>query len=191
MKNNYKNKIDLVRKRIKNNKSTTFVSDIKKLDWRGYQVESLKDGRKIVIVKPGGKRGKRGEKHDFLVLIQSKDKNELWQISHPQLYDDLKEKLKNDINGTRQLLNALKNVYHGKEPNDILKSKKFSKLSGEPVDLILKVYKWIWAQEDINYPQPQHKGRAFSYEGWGYDYDNEKLVKKRNGIIHLLNRAKK
>lgn len=61
MKNKYINKIDLVKKRIKNNERDIFISNIKKLDWRGYEVESLKDGRKIVIVKPGDKRGKINE----------------------------------------------------------------------------------------------------------------------------------
>lgn len=61
MKNKYINKIDLVKKRIKNNERDIFLSNIKKLDWRGYEVESLKDGRKIVIVKPVDKRGKINE----------------------------------------------------------------------------------------------------------------------------------
>jgi hypothetical protein len=191
MKNRYINKIDLIKKRIKNNDRDKFLSNIKKLDWRGYEVESLKDGRKIVIVKPGGKRSKKREKHDFLVLIQSIDKKELWQVSHSQLYEDLKGKVKVDQKAARRLLIALEKVYKGKDPNDLLKKKSFENLHGESAELILKTYKWIWAQEDINYPPPNNKGRAYSFEGWNYNYDKKKLEKKRNGIIHLLNKTKK
>jgi len=33
------------------------------------------------------------------------------------------------------------------------------------VDLIVKAYKWIWVQEDMNYPPPRFQGRAMSMEG--------------------------
>jgi hypothetical protein len=191
MRNIYLNRIDLVKKSIVNDKSAVFISKIKKLDWRGYHVESLKDGRKIIIIKPGGKTSKRKERHDFLVLIQSVDKRELWQISHSQLYDDLKNKLKKELKAARLILHALKKVYEGKEPNNILKRRKLETVTGQSAELILKTYKWIWAQEDINYPPPKNKGRAYSYEGWNYNYDKKKLERKRNGIIHLINKANK
>ncbi|HVA66304.1 MAG TPA: hypothetical protein VNK24_05195 [Elusimicrobiota bacterium] len=38
-------------------------------------------------------------------------------------------------------------------------------LPGEKVDLLLKVYKWIWGQEDCNYPQPENEGRYMSMKG--------------------------
>lgn len=190
MRNKYINEIELLRKRIKNSPND-FIENIKQLPWRGYQVESLKDGRKIVIVKPGGKRPRKKERHDFLVLVKDKGKKELWQLKHNQLYEDLLEKVKANTKNAKKILVALEKVYNGAEPNEVLRKLKVDKLPGEPADLILKAYKWIWAQEDINYPPPKFKGRAFSFEGWKYDYEAKRLYKTRKGIIHLIKRVNK
>jgi len=47
--------IDLKKVSIKNASSKDFATAIEKIPYRGYEVEDISDGRKIVIVKPGGK----------------------------------------------------------------------------------------------------------------------------------------
>jgi len=41
-------------------------------------------------------------------------------------------------------------------------------------------------QEDVNYPTG--KGRAMSWEGWGWDKEQKKLVKTGTGLKDLLDR---
>lgn len=33
---------------------------------------------------------------------------------------------------------------------------------GEIPEVFMKAYKWIWGQEDCNYPPPKYKGREMS-----------------------------
>jgi len=42
----------------------------------------------------------------------------------------------------------------------VLKDTKLDNPAGEPPDVLLKAYKWIWGQEDCNYPEG--KGREMS-----------------------------
>ena len=55
-KNIYNHSIELKKLTIKNAPSHDFASQIEKIPYRGYEVEQISDGRKIVIVKPGGKQ---------------------------------------------------------------------------------------------------------------------------------------
>jgi len=54
--------------------------------------------------------------------------------------------------------------------------------------IVLKAYKWIWGQEDCNYPPPKYKGRAMSWEGW--EKIGEKWAKTGDGIEDLRDRLK-
>jgi hypothetical protein len=137
---------------------------LEEIPYRGYEVEDITDGRKIVIVKPGGKQawGKM-RKEDFFVFIYSPSEQSLWQITHKQILEDLKDKSKADKADTIKILEAFERVYNGEEPDDILKSLALNNPTGENPEALLKAYKWIWGQEDVNYPTGQ--GRAMSWEG--------------------------
>jgi len=104
-----------------------------------------------VIVKPGGKQawGKM-RKEDFFVFIYNPSEQSLWQITHKQIFDDILEKSKKNPLETIKILKAFEKVYNGKDPNDILKNTSFENPSGENPEALLKAYKWIWGQEDVN-----------------------------------------
>jgi hypothetical protein len=165
-KNIYTHSIDLKKLHIKNRSRNEFAKRIENIQYRGYEVEKLRDGRRIVIAKPGGKRSFGNiKKDDFFVFIFAPP-DQLWQITHGQIYEDLKEKSKSNPNHAIKVLKALEEVYNGKE----LDNKIFAKLdskdhSGETAEALIKAYKWIWGQEDVNYPPPKFKGRAMSWEG--------------------------
>lgn len=164
IKNVYTHKIDLKVIKIKNSKRTTFANKIIKLPYRGYKVENISDGRKIVITKPGGKSVYgRPKKEDFLVFIYNPKNDSLWQISHKQIFTDLINKAEEDPKETLRILRLFEKVYEGKEPDDVIKGFNVKKLSGENYEAMLKAYKWIWGQEDVNYPTG--KGRDMSMEG--------------------------
>ncbi|MBI3232466.1 MAG: hypothetical protein HYZ42_00235 [Bacteroidetes bacterium] len=165
MKNYYTHKIDLKVLKIKNESPEEFRSKLEAIEYRGYQVELLKDGRKIVITKPGGKSiYGRSYKEDFLVFIYNSEDNGLWQITHKQILQDLYSKSKEDSLKTLTLIDFLERTFNGREPNEFID--EITDLvfqSGETPEALIKAYKWIWGQEDINYPTGQ--GRKMSWEG--------------------------
>jgi len=147
--------------RIKNSPPTEFREKIFQLPQLAYEVETLEDGRKIMITKPGGKSA-----DDIMVWVYEGAKGVHWRPSHRQIYSDLEEKITFDKVKGLAVLEALERVYRGEDPEDILtENRQLGKsLPGLPVDLILKSYKWIWAQEDCNYPPPRFKGRKMSMD---------------------------
>jgi hypothetical protein len=165
MKNEYKHKIDLKKIQIRHSKGDAFIKEIESLDYRGYEVEKLKDGRKIVITKPGGKTVYgRPKKEDFLVYIFTPASDSLWQITHKQILEDLRAKSEKDPAETKKLILLLEKILNGGEPDDFLDEINALKFRcGETPEALIKVYKWIWAQEDVNYPNGE--GRHLSWKG--------------------------
>jgi len=153
-KNIYQHEIELANLRIRNRPREEFRRILEKVKYRGYEVEQLKDGRKVVITKPGGKftYGKI-RREDFMVWIYNPEDFTLWLISHKDIYKDLEEKGKVNPRETINIIDALERVFNGEEPDDVLNSVDLSNPVGEPAELLLKAYKWIWGQEDCNYPE--------------------------------------
>lgn len=186
-RNIYKHTIDLKKLNIKNAKREEFINELEKKPYRGYKVEDISDGRKIDIVKPGGKQSfGRIRKEDFFVFIYDPKEQTLWQITHKQIYDDILEKSRKNPAETIKILEAFKKVHNGEDPDDILKNVSFQNLGSENPEAHLKAYKWIWGQEDVNYPTG--KGRAMSWEGW--EKHEDKWVKSGTGLKDLLNQLK-
>ena len=160
-RNIYQHSIDLKPLKIPNAPRDEFRKRLEKIPYRGYEVEQISDGRKIVIAKPGGKRvyGQTKKKEDFFVFVYEPT---LWQITHKQIYEDIKAKADHDPELGLLVIKCLERVYRGEEPDDILsETGGFEQdVPGEPVELLLKAYKWIWGQEDVNYPSG--KGRDMS-----------------------------
>ena len=77
-------------------------------------------------------------------------------------------------------------MYNGEEPNEILENTRFSNPIGETPEVLLKAYKWIWGEEDVNYPTG--KGRAMSWEGW--EKKGNKLIRTGTGLNDLLEKLK-
>ncbi|MCD6118549.1 hypothetical protein J7K50_01795 [bacterium] len=167
-RNIYQHEINLRELKIINAPREEFRQELEQVPYLGYEVEQLEDGRKVVISKPGGKSvyGQR-KRDDFFVFVYDPENNTLWQISHKQIREDIESKSKHNAQATKALISLLKNVHSGMEPDELLAALSESLFApddpGEPVDLLLKVYKWIWGQEDVNYPTG--KGRDMSMEG--------------------------
>ncbi len=154
--------VKLEKCRIKNAQPEEFCKQVMALPQLGYEVENLSDGRKIVVTKPGGK-----SVNDIMVWVYEGPGGTHWRPSHSKIGKDLKLKLNHHKKNGLAVIKALEKVYEGMEPNDILSADPLlgQNLPGLPVDLILKAYKWIWVQEDMNYPPPRFLGRAMSMEG--------------------------
>lgn len=165
-KNIYQHEIDLKKIIIKNSNKEEFAKKLIDLPYRGYEVKSLSNGNKIVITKPGGKSvyGKP-KKEDFLVFIYNPKENSLWQISHKQIFDDIVEKSNENKSLTIALIDLMERTLNGQEPNDFIEEiSKLNFITGETPETLIKSYKWIWGQEDVNYPNGE--GRLMSWRSF-------------------------
>lgn len=144
---------------VKNASPSEFREKVLQLPLLAYEVETLNDGRKILITKPGGK-----SVDNIMVWVFEGAGKSHWRPSHKLIYRDLEQKIDSDKKEGLAVLEALERVYKGEDPEDILSDNPNlgENLPGLPVDLILKAYKWIWAQEDCNYPPPRFQGREMS-----------------------------
>lgn len=184
-RNIYKHKIELKSLSIKNKPREEFRILLEEVNYRGYEVEQISDGRKIVMTKPGGKFiFGQVKREDFMIWIYNPGDLTLWLISHKDIYTDLEEKGKVNQKETIEIINALERVFNGEEPADVLKSVKLTNPIGELPEVLLKAYKWIWGQEDCNYPGG--KGRLMSWEGWRKD--GKEWIKTGTGIVDLRER---
>ena len=114
MKNIYQHNIELEPIRINNADKATFSQKLIDLPYRGYEVEELSDGRKIVITKPGGKSVYgRPKKEDFLVFIYNPNDNTLWQISHKQILEDVINKVQENKDKAKVFLTLMEKTYNG------------------------------------------------------------------------------
>ncbi len=163
MPTKFKYPVKLIPIKVTNKERNELIVEIKRIPYLLYEVEALSDGRKIVINKPGGKRNfGRLSKEDFMVFIYAPEDSELWLLTHNEIHADIDAKLRYKKIVGMKVIKALKDVCDGKEPDDVLKRHKFSAVIGLPVDLLLKVYKWIWAQEDVNYPKGEGRWRSMN-----------------------------
>lgn len=149
---------------INNAEQNVFRDKLNAIPYLVYKVEDLENDCKIVINKPGGKRNfGRLSQDDFMVFIyNSKDKT-LWLISHKEIAEDLLEKYNYNKLATANIIKGLYDICCGQEPNVVISNRSIKDLIGIPVETIFKAYKWIWGQEDCNYPTK--KGRWLSMEG--------------------------
>lgn len=159
----FKYNVNLVPLSIENREQDAFRAELNNIPYLLYEVERLATGEIIAINKPGGKRNfGRLSRDDFMVFIFNLKEESLWLISHNEISDDIAAKYDYDKNHALSVIEALYNVCRGAEPDDVIERFRLTDTVGIPVETILKAYKWIWGQEDCNYPTK--KGRWLSME---------------------------
>lgn len=98
-------KVNLVPWNIPNDRPELFRDELYDVPYLLYEVETLADGNKIVINKPGGKRNfGRLSRDDFMVFIYDTIEETLWLISHSELYDDLMQKKNHDFDSALNIV---------------------------------------------------------------------------------------
>ncbi len=149
----FKYSVNLVPLRIENQEQNAFRDELNNIPYLLYEVETLATGEIIAINKPGGKRNfGRLSRDDFMVFIFNPVEQSLWLISHSEISDDIADKYQYDRRHALQLIEGLYSVCCGDEPDVVIGRLRLRDTVGIPVETILKVYKWIWGQEDCNYP---------------------------------------
>ena len=160
-RNIYTHKINLKALKLRNMPRDEFRAALEKVEYLGYEVETLNDGRRVVITKPGGKFTFGAiRREDFMVWVYNPSDSTLWLISHKDIFNDLKAKSEANRQDAIRVMDALDRVCGGEDPETVLGETDLVNPVGESPELLLKVYKWIWGQEDSNYPNGQ--GREMS-----------------------------
>ncbi len=159
----FRHDVHLVPLNVPNSEQENFRNRLLEIPYLLYEVETLSNGDKIVINKPGGKRSfGRLCREDFMVFICHLSDNTLWLISHAELFEDIMRKRDYDYNKSLELVHGLYLTCCGQEPDNVISHLGLSDTVGLPIETVLKVYKWIWGQEDCNYPTKQ--GRWLSMD---------------------------
>jgi len=153
--------------KIPNAAREEFRVKLEEVPFLGYEVDQLPDGRIVCITKPGGKSSwGRMQVHDFMVWIYDEAAKSRWRVSHKEIKDDIATKFKTNPEEAKRVVCALKRVHEGEDPDDVLAAATMAGLGnglpGEAPELILKAYKWIFGQEDCNYPTGKGRDMAMS-----------------------------
>ena len=115
-----------------------------------YNVERLAEGRRIFLSRPAPLRWG----FDFVVHVEgatfAKGRS---NPSHQDILEDLEDKRQSlspeAVGVIRECCSA---VYEGHDPDDVLGSQQLPKgAGGFSLELILKVLKWLWIEQDIRY----------------------------------------
>lgn len=174
MTNRFEYPVKLVPLSVKNESRDAFREKLLNIPYLLYEVEKISDGTSIVVNKPGGKKNfGRMAKNDFQVFIHTPDTDELWLISHDEIARDLEAKYNMDKQETLKVIKGLYRVCSGEEPDEVIAALEIrNSYEGIPVETIYKAYKWIWGQEDCNYPSGE--GRWLSMNSILEDYGLKK-----------------
>ena len=124
-----------------------------------YFVETLKDGNRIYLERPANLHNG----FDFLINVENINFSTTNRIkhnpSHDNIFNDLKIKKAESSEKYKKLYKLIEDVYNCIEIN--YSDLQFN--SGYPVDLILKVAKWFFIEQDIRYWN--YSGRAMFMSG--------------------------
>jgi len=163
-KNSFKYKVNLTPLKIDNTNAPVFRDKLKAIPYLLYEVEHLCTGKKIVINKPGGKRNfGRLSRDDIAVYIYDPTEESLWLISHREILDELISLHEVEPDSIAKVVAALFYVCNGEDPDVAIEKFCPPDCKELTCETILKVYKWIWGQEDCNYPTGE--GRWLSMNG--------------------------
>ena len=113
-----------------------------------YYVETLTDGRRVYLRRPAP----LNKGFDFTIHVENTIfKTNRTMPAHRDIEDDLRLKQKRNPSSFKNLYKAIQQVYELQEPDKVLKNLRMRFSDGHPVDLVLKVIKWFFIEQDITY----------------------------------------
>lgn len=126
-----------------------------------YNVEKLSDGRRVYLARPAFlKKG-----FDFRISVEDMiflTKHEY--PKHDDIFNDLEAKRRSNPADARRLCEAIERVYKCEDPDGILGEYEDLVFDvGYSVELILKVIKWFFIEQDIR--DWNYSGRAMFMGG--------------------------
>lgn len=125
-----------------------------------YYVEKLSNEKRIFLTRPAIRR----QGFDFLIHVENYQfLNKKNNPKHDDITMDLKKKKSNKPKLYENLREMINKVFLCCDPDDLLSKTNISFSAGYPVDLILKVCKWFFIEQDIRYWN--YSGRGMLKEG--------------------------
>ncbi|MFX1499788.1 MAG: DNA adenine methylase [Promethearchaeota archaeon] len=116
-----------------------------------YNVENFGDGRKLYLIRPAYMK----VGFDFQIWMENWAKSNMDKMpSHNDIIQDLKLKKDENILFFNILIDGINKVFICEDDDRILNSieiKKVVFLTGEKVEVLLKVLKWMFIEQDIRY----------------------------------------
>ena len=133
-----------------------------------YYVEMTRDNRRIFLLRPTY----LNKGIDFQVWVERFSRGLDKRPSHGDILQDLKLKHSENPVATNSLLRAIDSVWLCEEPDVALLAIGVPSFqSGMPNDLLLKILKWLFIEQDITY----------------WNYDGRAML--RSGINRELNKS--
>ena len=115
-----------------------------------YFVETISDGRRIYLRRPANLH----YGFDFVVHVENtnfnKDGRKRTNPKHEDIIEDLRNKYSEDKLKYQQLYNLMEKIYLCRDI-DMSLYKNISFSNGYSVEMILKVLKWLFIEQDIRY----------------------------------------
>jgi len=112
-----------------------------------YNVEKLKDGRLIYLLKPTW----LNKGIDFQVMVEKFKDGKDARPSHKDIFEDLKIKKQENKTEYDVLKKIIHKIWLCENPDDVLKTNKLTFGQSHSVELILKSLKWLFIEQDITY----------------------------------------
>lgn len=112
-----------------------------------YFVETLKDGRKVFLLRPTY----LNKGIDFQVWVEKFDGEEDGRPSHKNIFGDLEIKKKESEADFPKLLKAIERIWNCDEPEEVLKDVNFRYNEGFSIEMLFKILKWLFIEQDITY----------------------------------------
>ncbi len=113
-----------------------------------YFVEKLEDGRRIFLLRPTY----LNKGIDFQVWVERFDGITDRRPSHPGIFEDLRRKKKENPEEFPRIVHLIEDVFNCKEPDVVLeKNIKNAFREGWPTEMLLKILKWLFIEQDITY----------------------------------------
>ena len=114
-----------------------------------YNVEALSCGNRVYLTRPVP----LNKGFDFIIHVENYIfMNKKDNPRHDDIFNDLGAKKQDDSANYNQLLNLINSVFLCEDPVDILKQHNdLSFNRGFSIELILKVIKWFFIEQDIRY----------------------------------------
>ncbi|MBN1544921.1 hypothetical protein JW898_05685, partial [Candidatus Woesearchaeota archaeon] len=81
--------------------------------------------------------------------------------SHKNVFEDIKRKKKEKPGELALLLKAIERVWNCEEPDKVLAEMKLTFKEGFEVELLLKILKWLFIEQDITYWNYDGRGMLF------------------------------
>lgn len=113
-----------------------------------YNVELLSCGNKIYLTRPVP----LNKGFDFVIHAESYVfMNGRDNPKHDDILNDLRNKKQQNIECYDKLVSFIEQVYLCRDPDDVLANECIIFENGLPVDLLLKVIKWLFIEQDVRY----------------------------------------